>query len=146
MSNFADLGSTSGCSTSHRLRAVFVLWTRTDPWSNRPLTKGISEMVWVVCHPHLSIGSGIRCCSCGNWPTIVQVAIDKRNGYKARMSSPPGQNNNWSLIQQPLISGGWYTQEVNVVWWIWDQSITASVPYGLTKWEETDPERLWADN
>jgi len=31
-----------------------------DPWSNRPLTKGISEMVWVVCHPHLSIGSGIR--------------------------------------------------------------------------------------
>jgi len=22
-----------------------------------------------------SVGSGIRCCSCGNWPTIAQVEM-----------------------------------------------------------------------
>ena len=41
-----------------------------------------------------------------------------------------------------LIPGpdGQYFTTANL--WTWDQSITASVPYGLTKWEETDPERL----
>ena len=67
----------------------------------------------------MDLGSDVD--HCGILTAIVQVAIDVHDGYKARMSSPPAQDNNWSLIQQPLISGGWYTQEVNVVCWIWDQ-------------------------
>ena len=40
-----------------------------------------------------------QCCSCGNWPTIVQVAIHIWMGkYLAPEKSSPAQDNNWSLI------------------------------------------------
>jgi len=36
------LGTTSGCSTSHRHESVFVLWTRTDPRSIESTSKQCS--------------------------------------------------------------------------------------------------------
>jgi len=40
----------------------------------------------------MDLGSDVD--HCGILTAIVQVAIDVHDGYKARMSSPPAQDNN----------------------------------------------------
>ena len=87
-------------------RTEYWIWDQSDK-GNRISSDGrntwnraglIPDPLWYGLEgDHIYNGSGIRCCDCGILTAIVQVAMYGRHDYKARMSSPPAQNNNWSL-------------------------------------------------
>ena len=92
----------------------------TDPWS-----------IGYPGRARTVDGSGISVVTAG-LTAIVQVAMHGRHGHKARMSGPPEQDNNWSLIQQLPWRG-----EI-ITCWIWDRLITWRGPEALETDQRTE--------